>query len=89
MQRLTLFVSGKVQRIGYGDKVVEMGRSLNLQGYVENHHDGMNRFFEPIPIVNLLFVPYLILLIRILCISMIITFPLKSSSDSSLNLSIR
>ncbi len=58
MKRLTLFVSGKVLRTGYRDKVVEIGGSLNLQGCGENHPDGrvriiaegeeenLNRFFE-------------------------------------------
>lgn len=40
MKRLTLIISGKVQRAGYRDRVVEIGRSLGLTGYAENLPDG-------------------------------------------------
>ena len=33
-------VSGKVQRTGYRDKIVELGRSIGLTGYAENLPDG-------------------------------------------------
>ena len=33
-------VSGKVQRTGYRDKIVELGRSTGLTGYAENLPDG-------------------------------------------------
>ena len=38
--RLTLFISGNVQRAGYRDKIIELGKSLGLNGYAENLPDG-------------------------------------------------
>ena len=43
MKRLTLMVSGDVQRAGYRDRVIEFGRSLGLTGYAENLPDGRVR----------------------------------------------
>jgi acylphosphatase len=40
LKRVTLFVSGNVQRAGYRDRVVELGRNLGLTGYAENRFDG-------------------------------------------------
>ena len=40
MKRLTLVVSGNVQRAGYRERVVELGRDLGLKGYAENLLDG-------------------------------------------------
>jgi len=37
--RLTLFISGNVQRAGYRDKIIELGKSLGLNGYAENLPD--------------------------------------------------
>lgn len=66
MKRLTLFVSGNVQRAGYRDKVVEIGRHLNLRGYAENLPDArvrivaegeeetLNKFLDAVYIKNVL-----------------------------------
>jgi len=43
MKRLTLVVSGDVQRAGYRDRVIELSRSLGLSGYAENLPDGRVR----------------------------------------------
>jgi len=43
MKRLTLAVSGDVQRAGYRDRVNELGRSLGLREYAENLPDGRVR----------------------------------------------
>ena len=43
MKRLTLVVSGDVQRAGYRDRVNELGRSLGLREYAENLPDGRVR----------------------------------------------
>lgn len=40
MKRLTLIVTGKVQQTGYRDKIIEIGRNLNLTGYAENLPEG-------------------------------------------------
>ncbi|MCG7850798.1 MAG: acylphosphatase [ANME-2 cluster archaeon] len=40
MKRITLVVSGNVQRAGYRDKVVDISRSLGLSGYAGNLPDG-------------------------------------------------
>ncbi|CAD7774999.1 Acylphosphatase [Candidatus Methanoperedenaceae archaeon GB50] len=43
MKRLTLTVSGDVQRAGYRDRVIELGRNLGLSGYASNLADGRVR----------------------------------------------
>ena len=40
MKKLTAYVSGKVQEVGYRRKVVEIARALGLKGMVENLRDG-------------------------------------------------
>lgn len=40
MQRLTAYVSGRVQRVGYRAKVVSLANSLGLTGLVQNRPDG-------------------------------------------------
>jgi len=40
MKRLTLLVSGNVQKAGYRDIVIRLGMALGLRGYAENLQDG-------------------------------------------------
>jgi acylphosphatase len=40
MKRLTLIVSGKVQKAGYRDIMIRLGAALGLKGYAENLPDG-------------------------------------------------
>ncbi len=40
MQRLTAFISGKVQKTGYGARVLSIARDFRLMGYVQNLDDG-------------------------------------------------
>ena len=40
MQRLTDYVSGKVQKTGYRARVVTIAQNLRLKGYVQNLEDG-------------------------------------------------
>jgi acylphosphatase len=40
MQRLTAYVSGKVQKTGYRARVVTIAQNLGLKGYVQNLEDG-------------------------------------------------
>ena len=40
MQRLTAYVSGKVQKTGYRARVVTIAQNLRLKGYVQNLEDG-------------------------------------------------
>jgi acylphosphatase len=40
MQRLTAYVSGKVQKTGYRARVVTIAQNLRLKGYVQNLVDG-------------------------------------------------
>ncbi len=40
MKRLTLLVSGNVQKAGYRDIVIRLGMALGLRGYAENLPDG-------------------------------------------------
>jgi acylphosphatase len=43
MERLTLIVSGKIQKAGYREKVIDIGKSLGLSGYAENLPGGRVR----------------------------------------------
>jgi acylphosphatase len=43
MKRLTLIVSGKIQKAGYREKVIDIGKSLGLSGYAENLPGGRVR----------------------------------------------
>ena len=38
--KLTVFVSGKVQEVGYRARIVDMANALGLKGMVENQKDG-------------------------------------------------
>ncbi|OPY52988.1 MAG: Acylphosphatase [Methanosaeta sp. PtaU1.Bin112] len=40
MQRLTAYVSGKVQKTGYRARVLSIARDFGLKGYVQNLDDG-------------------------------------------------
>jgi len=40
MQRLTAYVSGKVQKTGYRARVLAIARDFSLKGYVQNLDDG-------------------------------------------------
>jgi len=40
MQRLTAYVSGKVQKTGYRARVLSLARDFGLKGYVQNLDDG-------------------------------------------------
>jgi len=40
MMKLTSFVSGKVQGVGYRDRVVDIANAFGLKGMVENQKDG-------------------------------------------------
>jgi len=40
MRRLTLLISGNVQKVGYRDMVIRFGTALGLTGYAENLPDG-------------------------------------------------
>ncbi len=66
MQKLTAYVSGKVQMAGYRSKVVTIARAFGLKGYVKNLPDGrvkivaegpdadLQRFLEAVRIKNTL-----------------------------------
>ena len=43
MKRLTALVSGKVQRVGYRARVIQLANGLGLKGFVENLSDGRVR----------------------------------------------
>lgn len=43
MKRLTAFVSGKVQRVGYRARVIQLANGLGLKGIIENLRDGRVR----------------------------------------------
>jgi acylphosphatase len=43
MKRLTAFVSGKVQRVGYRARVIQLANGLDLKGIIENLSDGRVR----------------------------------------------
>jgi acylphosphatase len=40
MMKLTVFVSGKVQEVGYRARIVDIANALGLKGMVENQKDG-------------------------------------------------
>ena len=40
MQRLTAYISGKVQKTGYRARVLTIARDFGLKGYVQNLDDG-------------------------------------------------
>ena len=40
MMKLTVFVSGKVQEVGYRARIVDIANTLGLKGMVENQKDG-------------------------------------------------
>ena len=43
VRRLTAFVSGKVQRVGYRARVIQLANGLGLKGIIENLSDGRVR----------------------------------------------
>lgn len=43
MKRLTAYVSGKFQEVGYRSRVIEMARAFGLKGQIENLKDGRVR----------------------------------------------
>jgi acylphosphatase len=43
MKQFTFIVSGNVQKAGYRDRVIELGKFANLTGYAENLPDGRVR----------------------------------------------
>ena len=43
MKRLTAYVSGKVQRVGYRARVIQLANGLGLKGIIENLSDGRVR----------------------------------------------
>jgi acylphosphatase len=43
MKRLTALVSGKVQRVGYRARIIQLANGLGLKGFVENLSDGRVR----------------------------------------------
>jgi acylphosphatase len=43
MKRLTAYVSGKVQRVGYRARVIQLASGLGLKGIIENLSDGRVR----------------------------------------------
>jgi acylphosphatase len=43
MKRLTAYVSGNVQRVGYGARVIKIANGMGLKGFVENLNDGRVR----------------------------------------------
>jgi acylphosphatase len=40
MMRLTAYVSGRVQRVGYRAKIISLAHNLGLMGLVQNRPDG-------------------------------------------------
>ena len=40
MKRLTAYISGSVQKVGYRGRVVQMANALGLKGIIENLNDG-------------------------------------------------
>jgi acylphosphatase len=43
MKRLTAYVSGNVQRVGYRARVIQIANGMGLKGFVENLNDGRVR----------------------------------------------
>ncbi len=43
MKRLTAYISGKVQRVGYRARVIQLANGLGIKGIVENLSDGRVR----------------------------------------------
>jgi acylphosphatase len=43
MIRLTAYISGSVQRVGYRAKVVSLANEMGLVGLVQNRPDGMEK----------------------------------------------
>ena len=43
MKRLTAFISGKVQRVGYRARVIQLANGLGIKGIIENLSDGRVR----------------------------------------------
>jgi len=43
MKRLTAFVSGNVQRVGYRARVIKIANGMGLKGFIENLNDGRVR----------------------------------------------
>ena len=43
MKRLTAYISGKVQRVGYRVKVIQLANGLGIKGIIENLSDGRVR----------------------------------------------
>ena len=43
MKRLTAYVSGNVQRVGYRARVIKIANGMGLKGFVENLNDGRVR----------------------------------------------
>ena len=43
MKRLTAYVSGKVQRVGYRARVIQLANGLGIKGIIENLSDGRVR----------------------------------------------
>ena len=66
VKRATILVSGDVQQTGYRERVIEIGKRLNLSGYAENLPDGrvrivaegeeesLNKFLSDVDIKNAL-----------------------------------
>ena len=42
MKRIALIVSGKIQKAGYREKVIDIGKNLELTGYSEKFKDHIN-----------------------------------------------
>jgi acylphosphatase len=40
MKRLTAYVSGQIQKVGYRKRVIDIARALGLNGMIENLNDG-------------------------------------------------
>lgn len=40
MKRLTAIVSGKVQKVGYRKRIIDMASAFGIKGIVENLEDG-------------------------------------------------
>ena len=40
MKRLTAYVSGQIQKVGYRKRVIDIARALGLKGMIENLNDG-------------------------------------------------